>query len=213
MREVFQQELREVQDRLVLISSMVEEAISNTAKAVTDVDIDLAEAVIAGDPKIDRAALALDELAIEILGRQQPVATDLRLMVSSLRISASLERMGDYAENVSLLVRHRFPGPVVPESLADRFAEMGSLDVQMASLLTQLLAEPNLEVAGTLRDLDDEVDELHASILESVYSKSFDGKRKGAVDSTLVSRHLERFADHAVAITKKVTYLVSGEYA
>ncbi len=77
----------------------------------------LAETVIAEDAKIDTAAQELDELAINILARQQPVARDLRIVVSALRISASLERMGDMAEHIAQLARYRFPDKVVPKSL------------------------------------------------------------------------------------------------
>ena len=99
MREVFQQELAEVQVRLVEISGFVAVAIDNATRAFNDSNVSLAEIVIDDDAKIDEAAVALDELAINILARQQPVARDLRIVVSALRISASLERMGDMGEH------------------------------------------------------------------------------------------------------------------
>ena len=95
MREVFQQELQEVQERLVEIASLVAVSIANATQAFNESNVSLAETVIADDDKIDIAALELDELAINILARQQPVARDLRIVVSALRISASLERMGE----------------------------------------------------------------------------------------------------------------------
>ena len=91
MREVFQAELREVQDRLVEIATLVSVSIENATRAFNESNVSLAETVIADDEKIDVAALELDELAIQILARQQPVARDLRIVVSALRISASLD--------------------------------------------------------------------------------------------------------------------------
>ncbi len=93
MREVFQAELREVQDRLVEIATLVSVSIENATRAFNESNVSLAETVIADDEKIDVAALELDELAIQILARQQPVARDLRIVVSALRISASLDRV------------------------------------------------------------------------------------------------------------------------
>jgi phosphate transport system protein len=139
MREVFQQELREVQDRLVEISGLVAVSIENATRAFNESDVALAETVIEDDTKIDALALALDELAIQILARQQPVARDLRIVVSALRISASLERMGDMAEHIAQLARYRFPEKVVPKSLRPTFVEMGRLDVEIARKLTELL--------------------------------------------------------------------------
>ena len=89
MREVFQQELREVQERLVEISELVVTSITNATEAFNESNVTLAEAVIANDDKIDELAIALDELAINILARQQPVARDLRIVVSALRISSA----------------------------------------------------------------------------------------------------------------------------
>ena len=129
MREVFQAELREVQDRLVEIATLVSVSIENATRAFNESNVSLAETVIADDEKIDVAALELDELAIQILARQQPVARDLRIVVSALRISASLERMGDMAEHIAQLARYRFPDKVVPKSLRSTFAQLGELDV------------------------------------------------------------------------------------
>ena len=112
MRAVFQQELQEVQERLVEIASLVEASIENATRAFNESNVALADTVIADDDKIDELTISLDELAINILARQQPVARDLRIVVSALRISASLERMGDMSEHIAQLARYRFPGRV-----------------------------------------------------------------------------------------------------
>src|ERR1700742_1538706 len=127
MREVFQQELREVQERLVEIADLVAASIEPAPRAFNESNVSLAETVIADDNKIDVLALELDELAINILARQQPVARDLRIVVSALRISASLERMGDMSEHIAQLARYRFPDKVVPKSLRPTFQQMGTL--------------------------------------------------------------------------------------
>ena len=213
MREVFQQELREVQDRLVEIADLVVTAIESATTAFHSSDVRLAEEVIADDHRIDQRTVALDELAIEILARQQPVARDLRIVVSALRISASLERMGDLAEHIAQLARYRFPEKVVPKILWATFDEMGRLDVQIARTLAELLRTQDVALAEEIENEDDRVDALHASVFTQVLGATWTGEASDTVDATLASRYHERFADHAVSIAQKVRYLGTGDWA
>jgi phosphate transport system protein len=212
MREVFQQELREVQDRLVEIAELVVLSIENATRAFNESDVSLAETVIANDNKIDELTVVLDELSIQILARQQPVARDLRIVVSALRISASLERMGDMAEHIAQLARYRFPDKVVPKSLRSTFKEMGRLDVLIATKLAELLRTQELSIAEEIRNDDDLIDDLHVSVFDKVLGEKWKGEAVDTVDATLASRYHERFADHAVSIAKKVQYLGTGDW-
>ena len=135
MREVFQQELREVQDRLVEISGLVADSIETATEAFNTSNVALAETVIADDDKIDALSVQLDELAIQILARQQPVARDLRIVVSALRISSSLERMGDITK---FFPRKRLGEPE-----------------QMDSTLLYLVSPESEAVTGTVIKIDD----------------------------------------------------------
>ncbi|BAU33245.1 PhoU-like phosphate uptake regulator [Microcella alkaliphila] len=212
MREVFQQELAEVQERLVEIATLVAESIDNATRAFNEVNVALAEQVIEDDDRIDAAAAELDELAINILARQQPVARDLRIVVSALRISASLERMGDMAEHIAQLSRYRFPDKVVPKSLRPTFVEMGAVDVSIARKLVELLRTEDTAIAEEIRNDDDKVDALHLSVFDKVLGETWKGEAIDTVDATLASRYHERFADHAVSIAKKVQYLATGDW-
>ncbi|GAA1786080.1 phosphate signaling complex protein PhoU [Agromyces lapidis] len=212
MREVFQQELAEVQERLVEIADLVAVSIDKATRAFNESDVSLAEEVIADDDKIDQAAVELDELAITILAKQQPVARDLRIVVSALRISASLERMGDMSTHISQLARYRFPDKVVPKSLRPTFAEMGRLDVEIARRLVDLLRTEDVHLAEEIRNEDDKVDALHLSVFDKVLGEKWKGETVDTVDATLASRYHERFADHAVSIAKKVQYLATGDW-
>ena len=213
MREVFQQELHEVQSRLVEISKLVTISIENATNAFGNSDVVLAEQVIDEDARIDELALSLDELAIQILARQQPVARDLRVVVSSLRISASLERMGDMSEHIAQLARYRFPDKAVPKGLRSTFRDMGELDVQISRKLTALLETQDVALVEEIRNLDDEIDNLHLRVFDKVLGETWKGDTVGTVDATLASRYHERFADHAVSISKKVIYLSTGDWA
>jgi len=212
MREVFQQEVREVRERLVEIAGLVAVSIANATQAFNESNVSLAETVIADDAKIDAAAAELDELAINILARQQPVARDLRVVVSALRISASLERMGDMSEHIAQLARYRFPDKVVPKSLRGTFKEMGALDVEIARKLVELLETEDVAIAEYIRDEDDKIDALHLSVFDKVLGETWKGEAINTVDATLASRYHERFADHAVSISKKVQYLATGDW-
>lgn len=213
MRDVFQQELHEVQQRLVEIAELVAEAMRKATTAFQDSDIALAEQVIEEDARIDELALTLDELSIQILARQQPVARDLRVVVSSLRISASLERMGDMAEHLAQLTRYRFPEKVIAKGLRSTFKEMGEIDIKIAEKLIKMLKSQELKQLEAVRDLDDKIDALHLSVFDKVLSDTWGGTNMDTVDATLASRYYERFSDHAISIARKVTYLSTGEWS
>ncbi len=210
MREVFHQSLEDVQSRLVEVAELVSTAIERATTAFKTSDVALAERVIESDAEIDEKAHDLDELVIEIMARQQPVARDLRIVVMALRVSASLERMGDIAEHIAQLTRLRFPERAVPKGLKSTFERMGELDVQAARKLTELLKTEDLTLTDEIRDIDDEVDDLHVSVFEKVLSDSWSGEPAQTVDATLASRYHERFVDHAVSVAKKVQYLAEG---
>ena len=212
MRVVFQQELREVQDRLVQIAELVEQAIQQATSAFATSDVALAEQVIDSGEEVDQLATELDELTIDILARQQPVASDLRLMVGALRMSASLERMADLAQHIAQLARYRYPESAIPQGLRKTFAKMGETDVKMAGKLIELLRTQDEVYIEAIRDLDNDLDSLHVKVFEKVLTDKVQAAGPtGVVDATLASRYHERFGDHAVNITKQMNFFLRGE--
>ena len=212
MRELFHQSLEDVQSRLVEIADLVALAMDKATRAFGTSDVALAEEVIEDDHIIDEKTVELDELTIEILARQQPVARDLRIVVAALRMSASLERMGDIAEHIAQLTRMRFPERAIPKGLKSTFTKMGELDTEVARRLTELLRTEDLALVEEIRNFDDKLDDLHVSVFEKVLSDSWRGDPSATVDATLASRYHERFADHAVSVAKKVLYLSTGDW-
>lgn len=213
MREIFQPELRDVQNRLAEVAELVVVAITKATAAFATSDVALADQVIEEDAYIDELALSLDELTIAIMAQQAPVAKDLRIVVSALRISASLERMGDMAEHIAQLARYRFPEKVIPKGLTKTFIRMGEADVEIAQKVVDLLRTQDLTIAGEIRDIDDSIDRLHLKVFEKVLGEKWKGDTMGTVDATLASRYHERFGDHAVSVAKKVIYLSTGDWA
>ncbi len=213
VREIFQSQLQEVQARLVEIAEDSARVIEKATKAFTTSDVVLADEAIAISEQAGEKALALDELVIRILAKQSPVARDLRILVSALRISASLERMSALAGHIAAIARYRFPGSAVPESLAPTFAEMGNLDVSLAKQLVQLLKTTDADFAREIQAQDARVDELHRHVFDVVLGDDWKENAMFTVDVTLASRYHERFADHVVDISSKVSYLTTGDWA
>jgi phosphate transport system protein len=213
MREVFQSQLTEVQTRLVEMAEDTARIIEKATKAFGTSDVSLADEAIAISDATSNKALALDELVIKVLARQSPVARDLRILVSALRISASLERMGALAGHIASIARYRFPGAAVPASLTGTFAEMGQLDVKLAKQVVELLKNTNVDFARQIQAEDARVDELHRHVFDVVLGDDWKENAMFTVDVTLASRYHERFADHVVDISSKVSYLTTGDWA
>src|SRR5690606_10563028 len=133
--------------RLVEIAELVVDSIEKATTAFRKSDVTLADTVIQNDDRIDALTAQIDELAIDILARQQPVARDLRIVVSALRISSNLERMGDMAEHIAQLSRFRFPEKVVPKTLRPTFNALGEQDVLIAQMVVELLKSEDIELA------------------------------------------------------------------
>ena len=213
VREIFQSQLQEVQSRLVEIAEDTARTIEKATKAFGTSDVILADEAIVLSEATGEKALALDELAIRILAKQSPVARDLRVLVSALRISASLERMGALAGHIAAIARYRFPGAAVPASLKATFDEMGNLDVSLAKQLVQLLKTTDADFAREIQAQDARVDELHRHVFDVVLGDDWKENAVFTVDVTLASRYHERFADHVVDISAKVSYLTTGDWA
>jgi phosphate transport system protein len=212
VRKVFQEELTQVGEQLVEISRLVSEAIGKATTSFQVADVDLAQDVIAADARIDFLQNSLDERAIDILALQGPVASDLRMLVGSLRMSASLERMGDLARHIAQLARLRFPSTVIPAGMTETFNKMAELDQQIADKLTELLETRDLEVARDILKANTAINDLHLSVFNAIARSDWQESPATTVDVALASRYFERFADHGVSVAQKVTYLVTGAW-
>jgi phosphate transport system protein len=210
---MFQNELSEVQERLVDLSESVNEIMEKASLAFLNTDLKKAEEAIALSEVNEERALVIDELAIRVLSKESPASRDLRVLVAALRISASLERMGALAGHIATIARFRYPESAVPESMRETFTEMGALDIALGKRLTELLRNTDVDLARTIQSEDARVDELHRLVFEMVLSPDWAGDAMHTVDVTLASRYHERFADHVVDISAKVAYLTTGEWA
>lgn len=212
MRTAFHQELQFISDQLVEMTRLTASAVNRATQALMDADLALAETVITADEHIDAVRRDLDHRAVDALARQQPVATDLRILVTAMRMSADLERMGDLARHVAKLARLRYPNSAIPATLRSTFSEMAHVAESMVTKAGSIIASSSVDGALELQREDDEMDQLHREVFRQLLSEDWQGGTEAAIDATLLSRYYERFGDHAVSVAHRVVYLVTGEW-
>lgn len=213
MRDAFHEELDAIQATLVTMGEMVSTAMSRSSQALLNADVKLAEQVISDDEKLDSIQHDLEARAINLMARQQPVAQDLRILVTSLRMSADLERMGDLCHHIAKLARMRYPEVAVPAELLKTIENMGTTAVKIIEKSTHVIKTQDLQAAIELETDDDEMDKLHRALFVALLDDSWTHGIEAAIDMTLLGRYYERCADHAVSIARRVYFLVKGEYA
>lgn len=213
IRSVFQDELDGVSQSLVDLTEMVSLSIAKATHSILMTDLALAEEVIATDDQIDNFQHELDARIIDIIARQQPVASDLRALVTALRMSADLERMGDMAHHVAKIARLRHPDPAVPAELLPVFEAMGSAAQKITNKTGQVIATRDTEMALEVERDDDEMDKLHRQLISTLVDPHWKHGVEPAIDLTLLGRYYERYADHAVSVSRRVYFLVTGKYA
>src|SRR5690625_874608 len=140
VREIFMQELAQVGEDLQRMSRLVIDAIENASTALQTADLQLAERVIRADEEIDEIERSLDEQCISLLARQAPVATDLRVVIAALRMSATIERMGDLARHIAYVARGRYPEVAPAPAMREVFTQMGTAATKDAHQANDLLA-------------------------------------------------------------------------
>ncbi len=212
-RSVFQDELDGISQSLVKLTEMVIISMSKATLAVLKSDLKLAEEVIADDVKIDEFQHEIDNRVIDIIARQQPVALDLRALVAALRMGSDLERMGDLAEHVAKLARRRHPESAVPAELMETVRAMGEAAEKITQKTGIVISTRDTELALQVDKDDDVMDTLHRELIAILIEPIWEHGIEAAIDLTLLGRYYERFADHAVSISRRVYFLVTGKYA
>ena len=200
MRDAFHEDLDSINQTLVNMSTLVSGAMTNATKALLQPNLELAEHVIAEDDRIDAIQHELDNKTLDVMARQQPVASDLRNLVTSLRMSADFERMGDFAHHVARIARMRYPNNAVPVELVPTIQAMGDVAVALIDKVTGLLQSRDINVALEVERDDDEMDRLHRKLFEILLDDSWSHGIEAAIDMTLLGRYYERCADHTVSI-------------
>jgi phosphate transport system protein len=204
-------QLDSIVDELVDMTHVVKVAVSLATQALLTADAEIAEKVISDDAAIDAARERVEERSFELLALQQPVASDLRMLVAALRMVADLERMGDLSVHVAKVARLRVPQVAVPAEIVPTIERMATVAEKMVDTVAGIIAERDVEGARQLEEDDEEMDQLRRSSFRLMLDDSWPHGVEPAVDIALLGRYYERIADHAVSLARRVVYLVTGE--
>jgi phosphate transport system protein len=211
MRAAFHEQLDEIGDLMAEMAISAGAAMNQATQALLNADLTTAEAVISGDDHIDELTSEVERRCYDAAALQQPVATDLRLVIGALRIASSLERMGDLAVHVAKQARLRYPNSSIPNDLRATFTQMGALADAIVAKTATVITTKDVALAPDIERYDEEMDRLHRELFTTVLSSSWSHGVEAAIDATLLSRYYERYADHAVSIARRVIHVVTGE--
>jgi phosphate transport system protein len=211
MREEFQSDLNEVSRLLVTMAEAVRAAMRKATTALLTADLKAAETVIERDAEVDAIYGRVETKVADTIARQAPVASDLRMVITALHISADLERMGDLAEHVAKTAQRRHPSPAVPTELRAVFKGMSEVADRMAEKITSVLTNVNATQAAELEGDDDAMDQLERDLFKILLNDDWPYGAETAIDGALLGRFYERYADHAVNIGEQMIYLITGE--
>ena len=213
MRDAFHDDLDAISVSLVEMSQLANTAMVRATKAILEADLAIAEEVISEDERIDNLHHDLDARTLTLLARQQPVAGDLRTIVTSIRMSSDIERMGDLAHHIAKLARMRYPACAIPPELVFIIQEMGEVAQRIMTKTTGIITSRDTLAAVELEKDDDAMDKLHRKLFEILLDDNWTHGIETAIDMTLVGRYYERYADHAVSVARRVYFLVTGTYS
>ena len=211
MRTAYHEQLDALNNQLAEMCRLAGIAMERATQALLQADLVLAEQVIGDHEKIMASSARAEEAAFVLLALQAPVAGDLRAIVSSIQIVADVERMGALALHVAKIARRRHPQHALPEEVNGYFAEMGRVAVDLANSAHDVLLSRDPDKARQIRQDDDAMDDLHRHLFSVMMDREWRHGVAAAVDVTLLGRFYERFADHAVEISRRVIFQVTGQ--
>jgi phosphate transport system protein len=210
MREAFHDQLDSIFEDLAAVCGDVQRAVRLATQALLTGDAEKAEEVISADSRIDEATERVEDNCFSLLSLQQPVAGDLRVIVSALRMVSELERMGDLSVHVAKIARLRVPQLAVPEEVRPTVVRMAEVAEDMVARVAQIITERDVEAAIVLGRDDDEMDMLRRASFAQLLSDDWAHGVEAAVDVALLGRYYERIADHAVSVGNRVVFVVTG---
>jgi phosphate transport system protein len=210
MRVKFHQSLDDLKEKLLIMAGMAEQAIQRSIEAYRTRDLSICELVLRSEPAINRLEREIDQMALDLLAMEQPMAIDLRFILSVIRINADLERVGDQAVNIAVRVREM--GAFANVELPVDIPKLASLAAAMVRKALQAFIEADADLAKSVLKLDDQVDEMNDAAFYALSSliKEQPAQTPQALNALIISRNLERVGDHATNIAEDVIFWVRG---
>ena len=210
MRTAYHSQLSTLSAELSTLCDETARAMQAATESLLGADLDRAERVISDRGRIASLNGAAWQAAFDLLALQQPVAADLRAVVSAIHIASDVDRMNTLAVHIAEVARRRHPKCAVPEEVKHYFADMGGVAVQMAGTASDVLASRDPATAVRLSEDDDAMDDLHRQLLSALFDRNWPHGVAATVDIVLLGRFYERFADHAVQIGRRVVFEATG---
>jgi phosphate transport system protein len=210
MRTGYHEHLSKLAEQLSRLCGLAGATMERATRALLQADLASAEQVISDYDKIAAMGTRAEESAITLLALQQPVAGELRSIISWIHAVADVDRMGALAVHVAKIVRQRHPKHVLPAEVEGYFAEMGRVAVELANSAQEVLLTRNPGKAAHIREQDDAMDELHRQLFNELMDREWTHGVPAAVDVALLGRFYERFADHAVEVGRRVVFQTTG---
>lgn len=213
-RRVFHEELDAIRSDVIRLGALAGEAIEAGTNAFLSADLSAVEAVVAGDRVLDDLTHDMEQRTCLLLAQQQPMAADLRMLVTVLRVIHEIERIGDLMTKVAKAARRVYPREIEPRlrGLIDRMRDQAASQLRLA---IEAFADRDVAKASALADMDDVMDELQKELFQSIFSSQSpdDSTLQLAVQMALVGRYYERAGDHAANVADRVTFMVTGHFS
>ncbi len=210
-RKAFHEELEEIGNDVVRLGALAGQAIHGGTDAFLDADLGMAERIVADDQEMDDLMHSIESRTYLLLARQQPMAVDLRMLVTVLRIIHELERIGDLMVNVAKAARRLYPYELDPKvrGIIHRMRDQASAQLTVA---VEAFANRDPARAAALADMDDAMDDLQKDLFRVIFSfhVTDEAALQRAVQIALVGRYYERIADHAVNTGERVAFMITG---
>jgi phosphate transport system protein len=211
-RRRYHEELEELKRATVRLAALAAEAVAAGTQALLDGDLAAAERLITGDKALDDLFHSIEEQTYVIMARQSPMASDLRTLIAILRISHEFERCGDLMVNVAKATRRLHPYGLEPK-VRGLIERMGAQAGEQLRLAVVAFDDGDLVQAAAVGDMDDVMDDLTKALFRTIFSfgASDEAALQRAVQVALVGRYYERIADHAVNVSHRVHFVVTGQ--
>jgi phosphate transport system protein len=210
MRETFRAALERLTDDLARAARLAGQMMTQASTALSQADLGLAELVISSRAELRALCDSMDQRCATLLALQAPVATDLRMVIAAMRVVSDVERMCALAQHVATIARMKHPTAPIPGDVRPLFARMSLLATRLAQDAATAIDNRDPLSGGRLAEIDDEVDALRRHTFRILFAKNWSHGVEPAVDAALIGRYYERFADHAVAIARQVSFLATG---
>ena len=201
-----------MRNRLIEMGSMIEKSIETAIKALVNQDVDLARHAIEADEEIDRQERIIEDLCLKLLLQQQPVAKDLRLISSALKMITDMERIGDHASDISEITIALADQPYIKK--LEHIQQMAKETMIMLVGSIEAFVDKDLEKANEVIKRDDVVDDLFDKVKKELIQMIHENADKGeqAADLLMVAKYMERIGDHATNISEWVIFSITGEH-